>query len=125
MSGLMASETRGSESTFQDLLLRAKSGDPDAVELLFARLADDELEGETVLQMARKILPAGDRARDFLESRDLIQSALRSGWVHIDAFRGDTPGELMAWLRAILRRKLGRVVRRKEVSDGPRRVRTK
>ena len=113
----MNSASENPQNSFQELLRCAKNGDADSIERLFARVADEDQEGKLVLAMARKILPAGDRARDFVESRDLIQSALRSGWLHIDNFRGTTQGEFMSWLRAILRHRLGRVVRRKNVSE--------
>lgn len=103
---------------FQELLARARAGDAAAWEQVFSRLADEEDEGAAMLQMARRLLPAGDRARDFVESRDLLQSALRSGWFHASDFRGESKSELLGWIRSILRRKLGRVVRRKTPRPG-------
>ena len=103
---------------FEDLLARARAGDAAAWEQLFSRLADEGAEGAAILEMARRILPVGDRARDFVESRDLLQSALRSGWFHAEDFRGESRAELLGWIRTILRRKLGRVVRRQTPRPG-------
>ena len=53
-------------------------------------------------------------ARRVVESRDIVQSALRSGMRHIGNFRGESESELLAWLRSILRTKVHRIMRRKE-----------
>jgi RNA polymerase sigma factor (sigma-70 family) len=103
---------RDAES-FSELFAQAREGDRGAWEMVFERLANEDAEGAGILEMARRILPRGDRARDFVESRDLMQSALKSGWFNAEDFRGNTQAELLAWIRMILRRKLGRVVRRK------------
>jgi RNA polymerase sigma factor (sigma-70 family) len=105
---------RSDDPAFEDVFARARAGDSAAWNELFSRLGDEDAEGARILRMARDLLPPGDRARDFVESRDLIQSALRSGWFHAEDFRGSSRGELYAWIRAILRRKLGRVVRKKQ-----------
>jgi len=99
---------------FAELLRRARAGDEAAWGRIFSRLGNDEEEGGRLLAIARKILPEGDRLRDLVESRDLLQSALRSGWIDASQFRGQTEGELFAWLRQILRRKVSRVVRRQD-----------
>jgi len=104
--------------SFDDLLARARTGNAGAWEELFARFADEEGEGAILLAIARKVLPPGDRARDFVESRDLLQSALRSGWFHATDFRGNSSAEFIGWIRTILRRKLGRAVRRKTPRPG-------
>ena len=106
------------DNTFAALLRAAKEGDVEAANDLFARLADSEEEGGALLAIARGVLPNGDRARDFVESRDLMQSALRSGWLDVRDFRGETPAEFMGWMRGIVRRKLGRVVRKKRPRPG-------
>jgi RNA polymerase sigma factor (sigma-70 family) len=103
---------------FAELIRRARSSDENAWEEIFSRLGDERAEGAVLLAMARKLLPAGDRARDFVESRDLMQSALRSGWFDLSGFQGSTEKELFAWMRAILRRKLSRVVRRQRPRPG-------
>ena len=101
------------EPAFSDLLDAARSGDGGARDALFARLAADGPEAGRMLAIARRALPRGDPARDLVESRDLVQSALRHGWLDLDAFRGSSEAELMGWLRTILRRRLGRRTRRK------------
>jgi len=98
---------------FEDLLQKARGGDARASARLFDRLAGAGEEAQVLLKMARGILPRGDRLRDFVESRDLLQSALKSGWLDLADFRGETPKEFLGWIRAILRRKLGRVARRR------------
>ncbi len=103
---------------FEELLARARAGDVVAWEQVFSRLADEGHEGAEILEIARRILPMGDRARDFVESRDLLQSALRSGWFHAEDFRGESKAELLGWIRSILRRKLGRVLRRRTPRPG-------
>ncbi len=95
------------------LLARAQAGDREALDALFNRLGDESAEGAEIVAMARRLLPPGDRLRDFIESRDLVQSALRSGWLDLSQFEGETTGELFGWLRAILRHKLGRAARRR------------
>lgn len=100
------------DRAFSELLHQARAGDGAAWEQIFARLAQDDEEGGKLLAMARRILPEHDRLRDLVESRDLLQSALRSGWIDVAQFRGESEGELFAWMRQILRRKVSRVVRR-------------
>jgi RNA polymerase sigma factor (sigma-70 family) len=102
------------DEDFSRLLGRAQGGDGQAWKEIFSRLADPGAEGAQLLQIARQILPPGDRARDFVESTDLLQSALKSGWLDASQFRGGSPGEFLGWMRTILRRKLGRVVRRRD-----------
>ncbi|MBI4603036.1 MAG: sigma-70 family RNA polymerase sigma factor [Planctomycetes bacterium] len=99
---------------FGELLRRARGGDERAWEEIFSRLGRDEAEGGRLLAIARRVLPEGDRLRDLVESRDLLQSALRSGWIDASQFRGSTEAELFAWLGKILRRKVGRVARRRD-----------
>jgi len=96
---------------FSELLARAKDGDAEARSHLFDRLAAED-EGAWLLAQARRILPRGDLARDLVESQDLVQSALRSGWSELGSFRGESTGEFMNWLRTILRRKLSRRTRK-------------
>ncbi len=106
------------EPTFSELLEEAKTGKEGARDALFEFLADQDEAGAQLLAIARKILPRGDLARDLVESRDLVQSALRVGWLELDNFRGETAGELMAWLRTILRHKLLRRTRKKNPRIG-------
>ena len=100
------------DPTFSELIERAREGDAEAREQLFAQLTEREDDSQ-ILAMARRALPRGDLARDLIESRDLVQSALRSGWLELSRFRGSTEAELMGWLRTILRHKLSHAVRRK------------
>jgi RNA polymerase sigma factor (sigma-70 family) len=102
-----------SQKQFTTLLRLVREGDLDARERLFDLVAREEGLGGDLLRAARRILRPGDRARDYLESRDLIQTALRAGWIDAGAFQGATREEFLAWLRTILRRKLLKAVRRK------------
>ncbi len=99
-------------SEFSEIVRRAAHGDGEARSQLFDRVAREGREAAQLLAMARRLLPRGDRAREFLESRDLIQSALRTGWLDLTQFHGRTPGEFLAWIRTILRNKLSHAVRR-------------
>ena len=74
------------DEAFLDVLQRARAGDREAWVELFARVGDQEGEGAVLVAMARRVLPSGDRLRNFVDSRDLLQSALRSGWLNIDNF---------------------------------------
>jgi RNA polymerase sigma factor (sigma-70 family) len=104
--------------TFSELLDRARKGDLRARDELFSGLARDDEAGSAVLAMARRVLPRGDPARDLVESKDLVQSALRSGWLELSRFEGATERQLLAWLRTILRRKLGRHLRKPNPRPG-------
>ncbi len=108
----------GTDGPFPELLDRARSGDRRAVDELFARLGDEGAEGSKVLALARRILPSENAARELLTSRDLVQSALRSGWLHFQDFRGSTESEFFGWIRAILRHKLHHAVRRRSPKTG-------
>lgn len=101
-----------SEPTFSELLARARAGDLPARQRLFGLVAGEEGEAGDLLAAIRRRMPRGDAARDFVESRDLVQSALREGWADFDAFRGIALVDLVAWLRGILAHRLGRVTRR-------------
>jgi len=59
------------------------------------------------------LLPPHDNARRILDSRDLLQSALKSGWIDASQFQGATEAEFYGWMRTILRRKLAQSTRRK------------
>lgn len=106
------------EPSLSALLARARSGDQEAWEAFFSRLGREEAEGATLIAMARRLLAHGDPVRNFVESRDLVQSALRCGWLDLDDFRGETPGEFLAWIRSILRVRLNRVIRRRRPRSG-------
>ena len=106
------------EPTFSDLLDQARGGDGEARQRLFDQLAGADEEARTMLAIARRVLPQGDPARDFVESRDLIQSALQAGWLDLSRFQGESPGQFFSWLRTILRHKLGRKVRKRQPRVG-------
>lgn len=103
------------DEEFRDVLGKAKEGDRAAWEEIFQRLGNEKgEEGAAVLAIARKALPRSHWARELVESRDILQSALRVGWLNADQFRGETAGELFSWIRTILRNKIERAGRRKE-----------
>ncbi len=97
---------------FREVLDLVRTGDPAAREELFERLASEKTEGGLLLSMARRLIPRNDRLRDLVETRDLVQSALRSGWINLYEFRGNTPGEFLNWIRTILRRKFSKAIRK-------------
>jgi RNA polymerase sigma-70 factor (ECF subfamily) len=97
--------------SFRGVLHRVLEGDAGAQDELFARLASETSEGALLLGIVRRLIPSGDRMRDFVETRDLVQSALRSGWVNFAEFHGQTSGEFLNWIRTILRRKIIRAIR--------------
>jgi RNA polymerase sigma-70 factor (ECF subfamily) len=100
-------------SVIATLLRRIKRGDRNARKELFAIIADEREFGAVMYTMARRLLPGSHWARRLVDSRDVVQSALCSGWRHLSDFRGETEGELCNWLRAIMRTKIQRVTRRK------------
>jgi DNA-directed RNA polymerase specialized sigma24 family protein len=106
--------SQDSRRSFAALLERVRQGDAAAAEDFFARLADEGAEGGTLLAIARKLLGRDPFIRGFVESRDLVQSALRCGWLDLSQFRGETPAEFFGWMRSILRARLGRVARKKQ-----------
>jgi len=112
--------------SFKDELEQARAGDREAWKRVFDRLADFDHDGAALLAIGRRLLPDTDNARRVLDSRDLLQSALRSGWIDASQFRGESEGEFFSWMRQILRRKLAQNTRRKrplvglpEGADGP------
>ena len=96
------------------LLRRTKEGDQQARKQLFALLADEDQFGAVILAMTRRLFPRSHRARRWVDTRDIVQSALRTGLRNFSDFRGETEGELCGWFRKIIRTKVDRVVRRKE-----------
>ena len=103
---------------FSDLIERVRQGDLDARKKLFELVADEDALGADLLGIARLILPSRDRGRKLLDSRDLLQTALRVGWIDASGFQGATPEEFLAWLRTILKRKLLKALRRKQPEVG-------
>lgn len=106
------------KSEFARLITKAREGDAKARQALFALVGDADSLGADLLRAARRLMPPGDRARGVLESQDLLQTALRAGWVDVSDFQGATREEFLAWLRVILKRKLLKAVRRKRPSPG-------
>ncbi len=106
------------DESFSEVLRRSKSGDEAAKAELFSRLSNTAEETGELLKLARCVLRKGDRARQFVESVDLMQTALRAGWLDLSSFRGNTEREFLAWLLGILRNKLQRVVRKKRPRVG-------
>lgn len=83
-----------SESGFDDLLLRAKEGEASALGSLLqwyanylTVLASTQLDG----RIRRRVSPS-----------DVVQETLLAAHRDFHAFRGDSQGELLAWLRQIL-----------------------
>ena len=107
-----------SRNEFSDLIEKVRQGDLDARKKLFELVVGEEALGGDLLGMARMILPSRDRGRKLLDSQDLIQTALRVGWIDASDFQGATPEEFLAWLRTILKRKLLKALRRKQPEVG-------
>jgi RNA polymerase sigma-70 factor (ECF subfamily) len=76
-----------------DLLARAKAGSPDALNVLYARVAA-RLLTYIRLRLGREL-----RAR--LESRDILQATLLKSYQKLGDFRGTETRSLMAWLARI------------------------
>lgn len=100
--------------SISELLRRSREGDRRARRELFSRLGDEKEFGAVMVTMARRVLPHGHKARRLVDTRDIVQSALRTGLRHFSDFRGETEGELFGWFHTILRTKVNRVTRRKE-----------
>jgi RNA polymerase sigma factor (sigma-70 family) len=101
------------QDLIKSILLRIRQGDRKARNELFTVLGDEQGFGAALLAMARKAMPRSHRARRLVDTRDILQSAFRTGMRHFSAFRGETEGELFGWLRAIIRTKAARAGRQK------------
>jgi RNA polymerase sigma factor (sigma-70 family) len=97
------------ESTV-DLLARARRGDDDAVEALFARHLGP------LRRFTRGRLPA--RARDLADTDDLVQDALLQTLKHLDGFESRHPGALQAYLRQAVMNRLRDHLRRQARAPG-------
>ena len=107
----------------RELLRRIREGDRKARKQLFALLGDEREFGGLIVAMAHRLLPRGHQARQLVDTRDVVQSALRTGLRHFSDFGGETEGELCNWFRAILRTKIHRVTRRRKLDAAlPRRA---
>ena len=92
------------ESTLR-LIDRARSGDPQAVELLFARHL------RPLQRWATGRLPAW--ARDLAETDDLVQDAMLQTFRRIEAFEVRSAGGLRAYLRQAVMNRVRDELRRK------------
>lgn len=99
-----ASGPVGSESTFQ-LIARARAGDQDALERLFARHV------EPLRRWARGRLPKW--ARDLSDTDDLVQDALTQTFRRISDFQPQHIGALQAYLRQAVLNRIRNELRRK------------
>ena len=93
------------------LLQRTKEGDRQARKELFQLLGDEREFASVIFAMVRRVFAKGHPARQFMETRDVVQSVLRTGLRHFSEFRGDSEGQLFNWFRTIVRTKLNRAVR--------------
>src|SRR5512140_1529663 len=75
------------------LLRRAREGTPEALEMLYERVAP------RLLAFVR--LRLGRTLRAQLESRDIVQATLLKSFERFDQFEHDEPASLMAWLARI------------------------
>jgi RNA polymerase sigma-70 factor (ECF subfamily) len=91
-------------STVSDLLVRARSGDRQALDRLFA------LCRNYVTIVAQTQVETWLRAK--FDPSDLVQQTLLEAYRGFDGFRGATEGEWLAWLRRILTRNAVDVARR-------------
>lgn len=100
----------GSLETTLDLIDRARSGDPAAIEQLFARHL------RPLQRFARGRLPAW--ARDMADTDDLVQDALLQTFKRLDTFEPRHPGALQAYLRQAVVNRLRDELRRKARAPG-------
>ena len=102
------------ENSVSELLQRIRGGDREARKQLFSLLGNEIEFGSVMLAMARRLLPKNHRARRFVDTRDIVQSALRTGLGHFSDFKGETAGEIYNWFRMIIRTKVSRAGRIRE-----------
>jgi RNA polymerase sigma-70 factor, ECF subfamily len=86
------------EEPTDDLVRDAVAGRPDAVELLYARVAP------RVLSYVRMRIGASLRAR--MDSRDILQATLLKSFQRFGEFQGAGKPALMAWLTRIAEREI-------------------
>lgn len=99
-----ASGSLGGESTFH-LIARARAGDEDALERLFARHL------KPLQRWARGRLPKW--ARDLSDTDDLVQDALTQTFRRISDFEPQHVGALQAYLRQAVLNRIRNELRRK------------
>jgi RNA polymerase sigma factor (sigma-70 family) len=96
--------------TTVELLLRARQGDPSAIERLFARhLAP-------LQRFAQGRLPGW--ARDLTDTDDLVQDALLQTLKRLDGFESRHPGALQAYLRQAVMNRMRDELRRQARTPG-------
>ncbi|HEX2455549.1 MAG TPA: RNA polymerase sigma factor [Vicinamibacterales bacterium] len=96
--------------TTVELLLRARQGDPSAIEQLFARhLAP-------LQRFAQGRLPGW--ARDLTDTDDLVQDALLQTLKRLDGFESRHPGALQAYLRQAVMNRMRDELRRQARTPG-------
>jgi len=96
--------------TTVDLLARAREGDANAIERLFARHL------KPLQRFARGRLPAW--ARDLADTDDLVQDALLQTFKRMEAFEPRHPGALQAYLRQAVLNRMRDEIRRKARAPG-------
>jgi RNA polymerase sigma-70 factor (ECF subfamily) len=94
---------RSGETTYR-LLARARDGDREALEHLFARCAP------ALKRWAAGRLPQS--ARDLSETQDLVQEALLQTFKKLDTFEARGPGALQAYLRQAVMNRIRDELRR-------------
>lgn len=92
------------ESNLEELLIRAKAGDREALGSAV------ELYRGYLMLLARTQI--GRRLQGKADASDLVQEAFLEVHQHIDRFRGSTESEFLAWLRTILAAVVSNHVRR-------------
>lgn len=88
------------------LVLRARQGDPDALEMLFERYI------KPLQRWAAGRLPRW--ARDITDTQDLVQDTLLKTFTKIDAFEVRGEGALHAYLRQAILNRIRDEIRRRE-----------
>jgi RNA polymerase sigma factor (sigma-70 family) len=88
----------------EDLVERARSGDPTAVTALFERHAG------RLARLGRRRLVGGIRRRE--GESDLVQDTLQAAFAGLERYESAGPGSFARWLDAILDHKAGDVARR-------------
>jgi RNA polymerase sigma-70 factor (ECF subfamily) len=94
-----------------DLIARARLGDAEAVEILFAR------HMPALRRWASGRLP--DWARDVADTGDLVQATAMEAFRHLDRFEVRGEGALQAYLRTALMNRLRNEIRRSSRNPTP------
>lgn len=88
----------------EDLVLRARRGDQEAIAVLYHRHAG------RLARLGRRRLVGGLKRRE--GESDLVQDALQAAFRTLDRYEPGGPGSFARWLDAILDHKAGDLVRR-------------